>query len=254
MPEGPEILRMVDELYSVIDTELLSFEIVSGRYSRNALDKIDEFRSLLPLRLTGIGVKGKFIWFEFDEVTLWSTCGMTGKWSLQDEKHTHLHLQFSEWMVYYADQRNFGTLKISFDPEELEKKLRSIGPDMLAYGTSFEEMDEAYQAKGHQTLPALMMNQKLVSGIGNYLKAEALYRARLSPFRCYHELSDEERKRLFDVIRKIMQDSYQTRHTSSEDAFQLLVYRQNADPRGYRVINDQTDDKRTTWWVPEIQH
>ena len=53
------------------------------------------------------------------------------------------------------------------------------------------------------------MNQKLVSGIGNYLKAECLYASRISPHRACDSLSDEEIDLLFENCKTIIRRSYE---------------------------------------------
>ena len=108
------------------------------------------------------------------------------------------------------------------------------------------------------------MNQSVVSGIGNYIKAEALYRAKISPHRLVKEISDESLLLLFNSVKDIMNESYQLQGNTFNTyrnfqsgggnfSSMLRVYRQDVDSNGYEVVKEKTLDGRTTHWVKEIQ-
>ncbi len=109
-----------------------------------------------------------------------------------------------------------------------------------------------------------MMNQKVVAGIGNYIKAEALYRAKISPHRTVESLSDEELHNLYRCSLWVIKASYEARGATIRNyempdgskgdfKFNFQVYAQETDPDGRIVIRDKTPDGRTTHWVKEIQ-
>ncbi len=116
----------------------------------------------------------------------------------------------------------------------------------------------------HLTLPAVMMNQNLIGGIGNYIKAEALYRARLSPHRTVESLSDADFSLLNESVREVIVGSYENRGAtirtyagldgeSGDFPFFFKVYGRQTCEAGHPVITEGTQDGRTTWWVPQIQ-
>ena len=119
------------------------------------------------------------------------------------------------------------------------------------------------------------MDQTKTSGIGNYILAEALYRARVHPFARVGDLDEEMIADLYTEIRDIsnhsfasQQEGMQTRakrakgcgagyiHSGSSSRqfeFKLLVYGQKSDPLGHRVRREEGAHGRTIHWVPEVQ-
>ena len=108
------------------------------------------------------------------------------------------------------------------------------------------------------------MDQKAVAGIGNYIKAEALYMAKINPKSRVGNLSDDELNELGRASMWVIKASYKARGATIRNykwpngdvgdyKFEFQVYSQPTDPSGNKVIREQTADKRTTHWVPEIQ-
>ena len=108
------------------------------------------------------------------------------------------------------------------------------------------------------------MNQKVVSGVGNYLKAEALYQAGISPHARCSEISDQRLEKLNEQIKKIIRLSYESGGATIKNyvnfngeigkySRRFAVYNQQYDPDGKRVLKEKTLDGRTTYWVPEKQ-
>ena len=267
MPEGPECRRYAMFLGESIGGEVLQeVEIVSGRYSKKELPGLEEFRSRLPLKVQGVGVHGKFIYFIFqDKSSMWSTLGMTGAWQKEPTQHTRVALRFANGkQAYFNDMRNFGTIKFSSDPKQLASKLASFGPDMLAEDVNNDLFITSIRKKDDVNITKALMDQSVVAGVGNYVKAEALYLARISPFKKVSDLSDANLKILNKSIKSVMRESFQTGGAtinSYRDFYgeignyssRFLVYNQKNDPDGNIVKKDKTPDGRTTHWVPEIQ-
>jgi len=191
---------------------------------------------------------------------------MTGSWRGVLEEHSRVGVVLSDKsLVYFTDIRNFGTLNFSFSKEELNKKLKSLGPDMLSAPPSREEFFKIVKRQKNKTLPEFLMNQKMISGVGNYVKAEALYLARISPLRTCSSLSEKEIIDLQDSIDKVLSTSYNSGGSTIKtyrDVYgnvgtftsRFLVYGNSVDPQGNKVQKLETKDGRTTFWVPAIQN
>ena len=266
MPEGPECRRYAMDLAErVSNRTLLSVELVSGRYTKKAPTGFESFASHLPSKIVGAGVHGKFIyWILSDELSIWSTLGMTGAWSSSENKHTRVKFVLNDGAVYYNDQRNFGTLKFVRGKFQLIEKLKSMGPDMLATDVTDEAFIDQLRKKPTWQITKALMEQSLVSGVGNYIKSDSLWLARISPLRTVESLSDEELINLNRSVKHIMRESFQSGGatiktyksfdgTDGEYAQKFLVYNQEKDPDGNDVIKQTTSDKRSTFWVPEVQ-
>ena len=113
-------------------------------------------------------------------------------------------------------------------------------------------------------LAKFLMDQKHVSGVGNYIKSESLYISKISPHRKLKDINEDELKSLFNAIKKVIISSYKSQGMSLRDykdfedkpgeyQFKLVVYGRKFDDLGNKVKTETTKDKRTTHWVPEVQ-
>lgn len=272
MPEGPEVKILVDQLNKKLkNSTILSLEINSGRYSKKKPDKYDNFLLTLPTKISSINCKGKFIWFVLEnEWMIWNTLGMSGGWKNVKTKHSHLTLlterSGNDLELYFDDYRNFGTFKFMNNKSDLDRKLKDLGCDVLGNEFTKEYCLNVLNKKINQkkTLPQVLMNQKQFCGVGNYLKSEILYECKISPHRLIEDLIDNEKELIFKNTKEIAYKSYKKGGASVRDFSDLdnekglytnilKVYFQKKDPLGNKVIKEQTKDKRTTHWVPEIQ-
>ncbi len=264
MPEGAEVKIMSEGLAKAASSRILScVEPISGRYTKKSIPGHDAF---VPSKVTGVGVKGKLIFWIFNnEHFLLNTLGMTGAWSNAQTTHSRVRFDFKTGSpVFFNDVRNFGTLKFISGKREFMKKINSLGPDMLSENVTVAEFARALDRRPYWSLAKTLMDQSIVCGVGNYVKAEALYRARLSPHRTVGSLSGEELSSLNDSIKLVLRQAYKNRGASiktyadydgigGDAAFEFAVYGKKNDPAGNAVVKEKTDDGRTTHWVPSIQ-
>ena len=267
MPEGPEVKRISEKLSKfIIGEKITSVDILSGRYLKHGPPEgFEEFARSLPASVTKVDCKGKFIYALFDNgYSLWNTLGMAGSWSPVPTKHSRVKLNFKEGSAYFNDIRNFGTIRVSNDSSKLREKLDSLGPDMLAEDVTNNEFASRIMKKSTKTIAEAIMNQSVICGVGNYLKSESLYLARISPHRIVETLSPEEMSNLNSAIQCTIRSSYAsggaTIHTfldfdgkQGEYTRRFAVYNQKSDIKGNPVIRETTRDGRTSFWVSEIQ-
>ena len=108
------------------------------------------------------------------------------------------------------------------------------------------------------------MNQSIFGGCGNYIKAEALYKAKLSPHRKCDSLTDDEASELHAALQDIVWTSYKSNGATiatyrdangnvGSYSSKFAVYGRKEDPLGNAVTSEETKDGRTTWWVPNVQ-
>ena len=106
------------------------------------------------------------------------------------------------------------------------------------------------------------MDQSKISGCGNYIKSESLYRAGISPHNNIKNLSDESLIKLLHVLKKVMKESYELKGATisthydfdgEKGGFNFKVYGKLNDEFGNVIIKEKTLDGRTTHWVKNIQ-
>lgn len=267
MPEGPECRIIAEGLnQQMAGRSIVSIEIVSGRYARHGEPVgLDQMRGLFPISCESVNAHGKFIYALLgDDVSMWNTLGMTGRWGLSGSDHTRAVIQLDDGRsLFFDDVRNFGTLRFSLDRNELFKKLTTLGFDLLGQSPD-PLMVRASVRKRDRPIVEALMDQRIFAGVGNYIKCEALYRSGISPHRTTRSLADDELEGLMREARHVMWSAYEARgHTMSDYrdidgnartfGFKLLCYRQDRDPAGNEVVKETTTDGRTTHWVPAVQ-
>lgn len=111
--------------------------------------------------------------------------------------------------VAYTDPRRFGRIRLVDSPGEDIRKyspLKENGPDPVVDTDIFTE-DYLRQKMNSRHVPikALLLDQAMISGIGNWVGDEVLYHAKLHPEQYSNDFSDEEIARLYKAIRYVCQ-------------------------------------------------
>lgn len=284
MPEGPEIALTAEILYNKLKNKtLVSFHFVSGRYAdgRTKPNGFVQFNKNLPMTISKINSKGKLLWWKFKSENnvnwyMWNTFGLTGMWSFFEPNSWRATLTCSDGTIaYYSDQRNFGTFTFSDDADDLINKLSELAPDFLKNtDIDFDKL----LTYNKPIVEVLTDQKKLGSGIGNYLVAEILYRAKLSPHRIASELNSGEISNLKHWVAYTIKLAYDSNNVGyminlesesskigrknyhpeikfkkSDSEFRFEVYRQKLDPAGNKVTVEKRKGDRSIYWVKDVQ-
>lgn len=265
MPEGPECHRIAHDLNALLKSKTLtSLQIVGGRYLKNPPANFEEFSNDLPQNVSSVGARGKSIWFDFDsQWVLFSSLGLTGIYALQDSKYTRVKFQFGEIVVNYIDTRNFGAFRFCDEPDAISHRIRRLGIDLLLDEPDLALFVELALKKPNRTVTEMLMDQSILAGVGNYIKCEILYAARLHPLRKVIDLNISDFEAILNAAVKVMKLSFQMGGVSVKDYRQLngrkgnfqdhlQVYRKKYT-NGQKVERMQTPDGRNTYWVPSAQ-
>lgn len=265
MPEAPEVKRFVEAISKFIGEgcTINSLEVISGRYLKEDISGGSELRALFPLKIKEVSCKGKFIYWKFEgtDLVIFNTLGMSGSWNPHPRKHERVRVQTSSGNLHFNDPRNFGTLKVA-NEEALQEKLSSLGPDVLSIAFDIFDFMKRIKKKPRLTLAEAIMDQSTIAGVGNYLKSDSLWLAKLSPHRVVATCSDTELMHLSLCARRCAMSSFESGGSTiltyrgfddKEGRNRFLVYSQDEDPDGREVISERTLDGRTSWWVPGYQ-
>lgn len=267
-------------LQSQIEGKVLSkVDVLTGRYTKKPIIGLATIE--YPVLITEVGGKGKLITIKLEnDHTILVTLGMSGGWTLSEtllqekyakyKKHERIILRVNGSDCSYVDMRNFGWLKV-VSHEMANKKVKSLGLDMLTNPPSTFEWMDVMRANQHRPFYELLMDQGKLCGIGNIYKAESLYAAKISPHRRPIDCSDDELILLYQAVKEVLKFAYETgsatpytymifmRHCKEvpmehrkEMVAGSAVYGRKVDIYGNEVKCD-TSTGRTTWWVPSIQ-
>lgn len=274
MPEGPEchvIAYRLGEMlrgHQLVQVDALATDIPTAPPFNSAL-------ATRPATATQVAAKGKLIYATFDNgFTMLSTLGLQGNWSTSGGSHARFSIRIrdqnqNEKHIYYNDAINYGTIKFIKTDPQLRTRLNSLGPDIVNASQAPDGYGECTLAwwlnlcknKGEWTFPKLLMKQNYLAGVGNYLKAEALYQSHTSPLLQIKDFSLERQQAVLDAVLDVVRRSYNWRayqakmpgHSKPVPEYKHRVYGRGVDPEGNRVERTQTDDARTTHWVPAMQ-
>jgi formamidopyrimidine-DNA glycosylase len=191
MPEGPEI-KYIKELCKKFLIGKTLEKIVSNSDTKVKLPK--------KSKVIDVEVKGKQLVLIFEDFWFLIHFGLTGWLTFEDAKYPRYELHFNDDLIAYIDDsRRFSKLKIYETEEKYEKAMEKLGVDIFS-----EEFTEEFFlncfGKKKKVIVAFLMDQSQFCGIGNYIKNESLYLARISPKRKTNDLTDEEKSKLYKSI------------------------------------------------------
>ncbi len=193
MPELPE----VESLRRILSRSAVGRTIVSARIGKLPLRRrvTPDFGPMITGRtIERISRRAKYLMFELtgDSIIL-AHLGMSGSITHRhggfdarefDVKHDHLEFALDDASrLVYNDPRRFGMVRlISRDDLTVIAELKGIGPEPL--GGDFDADYLAAQARGKKVaIKNLIMDQKIVAGVGNIYASEILFHAKVRPMR-----------------------------------------------------------------------
>ncbi|MDQ5852477.1 MAG: bifunctional DNA-formamidopyrimidine glycosylase/DNA-(apurinic or apyrimidinic site) lyase [Chloroflexota bacterium] len=223
MPELPE----VETVRRTLETGLVGrriAEVTRIGWDRTIAEPAPEtFRELLRDRLViGVERRAKYVVIKLDrDEALVVHLRMTGQLTLQGDAdepdvHTHIVLRLHDGgQLFFRDTRKFGRIWL-LDAAGLEVLQARLGPEPLDEALTAEEFRTLLRRRKGRLKP-LLLDQKLIAGLGNIYVDEALWAAKLHPLRTVPSLGDEDVDRLYDAIREVLSEAIKRRGTSISD-------------------------------------
>ncbi len=222
MPELPEIETVARH----ISPKLRGLEVRKAQllYPRVLRDKgPNSLAKLKGKRVIGVRRRGKMLLIDFEgEMSLLFHFKMTGQflfspWSEPVDKHTHFILRFKEEAreLRFRDVRKFGFISIlrSSDVFSL-KELKNLGPEPLEI--SFSRFIDLFRGR-KAGLKSLLLKQSFIAGIGNIYSDEILFESKLHPLIRASSLDEDDLKRMFKAMKKILRKAIRSRGSSVRD-------------------------------------
>ncbi len=213
MPEGSEIRRAADRLAEAV----LGQPLTTAWFAFPALKPHEA--ALAGRRIRAIEPHGKALLTHFDHGwTLYSHNQLYGVWRIAaagerpDEGRSlrvALETAGRAILLYSASEiEMWRTDELAAHPF-----LRKLGPDVLDRGLTAKAVEKrlAEPAFAGKQLVGLLLDQGFLAGMGNYLRSEVLFEARIAPTRRPRDLSAPERKRLARALLDVPRASYATR-------------------------------------------
>jgi len=237
MPELPEVETYVREIAPFLQGRQVTAARVRWARTIAAPDPTLFAEMIIGQRFTTFNRRGKFMLLGLESGdTLIVHLRMTGHLFVQEggvepDKHTHVLLDLDDGRcLHYQDSRKFGRIWLVSNPEWV---LAKLGPEPL--GEAFSVQAFATKLAGRGTsIKSLLLDQRIVAGVGNIYADESLFAARLYPARAGGSLTLPEVERLRDSIQTVLQKAIQRNGSSLGHSSVQNYLRPNGERGGFQ--------------------
>lgn len=269
MPELPEVETTVRGLARYLDGERIARVEVRRPDLRRAFPP-DLVQALTGARVTGLGRRAKYGLIHSDRArTLVFHLGMSGRWRIDPEalgKHDHLVLETGAGHVLaLCDPRRFGSVDL-VDTTALEAwpPFAALGPEPLGEGFDPVRLKAALAGR-IASIKLMLLDQRIVAGLGNIYVCEALFRARIDPRKRAGAVSLPALKRLVPAVKAVLAEAIEAGGSSLRDyaqpsgelgyfAKRFDVYGREGSPcRCGGSVRRIVQGGRSTWFCPKCQ-
>jgi formamidopyrimidine-DNA glycosylase len=215
--------------------------------------------------------RAKYLLLEFEQGSLILHLGMSGSLRIlaaetPAQKHDHVDLSFSNGkLLRLRDPRRFGALLWTPDNPGNHPLLKDLGPEPLADAFNSGYLQRV--AKSHRVaIKNLIMDSRIVVGVGNIYANEALFHAGIHPSRCCQRISTARYVRLVEAIKRVLTQAIDQGGTTLRDFQQedgrpgyfvqhLCVYGKAATPctQCATPIRRKVIGQRASYYCPRCQ-
>lgn len=237
MPEGPEVRRYADELANVLVGKKITE--ISARTKNAKAWLATHAGELTGQKVISVTAHGKNIIGTTDGgYYFYSHQMMWGRWHIMTPTEASV-----------ADRRERARIAIknkvavlmsapifevgSGDPYKQIKYLKNLGPNILSYnGSVFDEKEFLKRlnaaAKLDRTIGAALLDQSILAGIGNYLRAEIMFVGRIDPWTKLIDLSKKDKKLLCKIIPEMAERAYARHGVTVTEELQARMKKDSA--------------------------
>ncbi|MDQ3279860.1 MAG: Fpg/Nei family DNA glycosylase [Acidobacteriota bacterium] len=266
MPEGDTIHRAARTLHAALAGRVITrFETVFAQLAR-----FDIQSPVAGRTVDSVTAAGKHLLMHFSgDLHLRTHMRMNGSW--------HVYKPGERWRMRRSDMRivleTSEWIAVAFnvpvaefhDARSLERQedLLRIGPDLIADGFDVDEALRRIRQHDDEEIADVILNQRVVAGIGNEYKSELLFMARIHPMARVRDVSDERILELLRIARKVMVANVNKRSGARITTFSL-------DPREKQYVYSRIGkpcrrcgtpieyakqglNARGTYWCPKCQ-
>lgn len=262
MPEGDTIHRAARTLHTALAGRVITrFETVLPQLAR-----VDEDAPLAGRVVDSVEAAGKNLLMHFSgDLHLRTHMRMHGSW--------HIYKPGERWRKRRDDMRivleTDTWVAVAFNVpiaefyDERQEDLRKLGPDFIGKEFDFDEAKRRIRERADTEIADALLNQRVVSGIGNEYKSEVLFIAKVNPFVKVRDVTEEQLDNILKIARKVMVANVEKRSIRRVTTFSLdASQNQYVFGRGNKPCRrcgtpiayaKQGKDVRGTYWCPKCQ-
>lgn len=270
MPELPEVETTRRGIEPHVRGVEVSEVIVRRRDLRQPVS--NDLSAIEGRRVTGVGRRSKYLLLSIDDgSTVLMHLGMSGSLRVISpgddwKKHDHVGISLKNGkQLRFHDPRRFGlVLRLTGDPMA-HRLLKDLGPEPLGDDFTAAHLVAAC-ANRKAAIKLVIMDAKVVVGVGNIYASEALFRAGILPRTPAKRVSKPRLAKLVAAIRAVLTDSIEEGGTTLRDFLnsdgepgyfkqRLFVYDRKGEPCRVcgTAIRQAVIGQRSTYWCPKCQ-
>ncbi|MBS0502763.1 MAG: bifunctional DNA-formamidopyrimidine glycosylase/DNA-(apurinic or apyrimidinic site) lyase [Proteobacteria bacterium] len=269
MPELPEVETTVRGLRPVLEGQVLS-SVEARRADLRFAFPADLRQRLTGATVTGLGRRAKYGLVDTDRGdTMIFHLGMSGRWRLDPSdlgKHDHLVLETGAGRrLALNDPRRFGFVDL-FSTAGLATypAFAAMGPEPLGPDFTADYLAQALEGR-NAPIKALLLDQRIVAGLGNIYVCEALHMAGIAPGRAGGRIARGRLEALVPAIRTVLEAAIEAGGSTLRDyarpdgelgyfAKQWRVYGREGEPcLCGRPVKRRVESGRSTFYCPACQ-
>jgi formamidopyrimidine-DNA glycosylase len=270
MPELPEVETTVRGLARILDGEVLA-RVTTRRADLRRPFPPELAQVLTGSRVTGLGRRAKYGLVHVDRgQTMVFHLGMSGRWRIEPDaigKHDHLVLETgSGHRLALCDPRRFGSVDL-VDTAQLDDwpPFAALGPEPLSDALTPAHLSAALKGR-IAAIKLMLLDQRIVAGLGNIYVCEALYRARIHPEREGGKVGRPALARLVPAIKAVLAEAIEAGGSTLRDyarpdgelgyfSKQFDVYDREGEPcrSCSGTVKRIVQGGRSTWFCPRCQ-
>ena len=269
MPELPEVETTVRGLTPVLAGQRL-VTVEPRRADLRKAIPVDLRQRMQGATVTALGRRGKYGLVDTDRGdTMVFHLGMSGRWRVDPSAplaHDHLLIETGAGRsVVLNDPRRFGFLDLwRTDALDAYPPFAAMGPEPLGPDFSARYLDAEFAGR---TAPvkALLLDQRVVAGLGNIYVCEALHLARIAPGRPAGQIGKARLTRLVESVRSVLLAAIEAGGSTLRDyarpdgelgyfSKQWRAYGREGEPCACGgTVKRRVDSGRSTFWCPACQ-
>lgn len=229
MPELPELEVLTNSLNSRVKGKqigkpiIINPRVISGDPNLVENKKIEQIER-----------KGKWIIFSLEKLYLAFHLRLNGYIYLLDyeeaDDYDCVILPIDQEYIHFGDPRRLAQMKVLYNIDSL---IEELGVDPLSKDLTLEYLDRALKKK-RSNIKTFLMDQDIISGIGNTYADEILFSAKINPTRLCQSLSKNEVETLYNSIKDVLNEALALGGTSTEEFTNLISREKSFEPKVHR--------------------
>lgn len=227
MPELPEVETVRRGLVSLVKGYKIS-EAHDLHPRALKPESIAPLKSIQGAKIVDLSRRGKFLWFVLDRPqVLVAHLGMSGQFLIHQEgrpkaKHVRAKFDLTKQLrkreLVFNDQRTFGWVSVEETQDGAPTSAQHIARDPFDPKFDREETINKF-AKRNIRVKTALLNQEIMSGVGNIYADETLWRAKIHPEISTADLSKKKITSLIDFATEVMEEAIEKGGTSFDDLY-----------------------------------